>query len=87
VSTCLGGAIIGWAGANSESAGASAAMLGSVPIGFLLAGALAAVGIHLGMKTATPGVRLGAPFGCGCLGSLGLLALTFLFFEVIFPML
>lgn len=87
LSTCLGGGLIAFAGMNSESAGERAAIFGAIPIGFLLGGAVAAVGIHLGMKTASPQVRLGAPFGCGCLGSIGLFALVFLFFAVIFPML
>ena len=87
VSTCLGGALIGWMGSSSESAGERAAIRGSIPLGFLIAGALAAVGMHFGMKTATPTTRLAAPFGCGCVGSVVLFGLVFLFFAVIFPML
>ena len=87
VGTCLGGALVGWAGYNSESAGNAAAHFAALPIGFLISGALAAVGMHLGMKNASPAARLGAPFGCGCVGGIGFFALVFLFFAVIFPML
>lgn len=85
LATCFLGALVAWAGMNSESAGERAALFTSLPIGFLGGGALAAVGIHLGMKSASQGVRLGAPFGCGCLGAVGLFGLVFLFFAVIFP--
>jgi hypothetical protein len=78
---------VGWAGYNSESAGNAAAQFASIPIGFLISGALAAVGMHFGMKNASQAARLGAPFGCGCLGSLVFFGLVVLFFAVIFPML
>ena len=83
--TCLIGALVGWAGYNSESAGSSAAMFGSLPVGFLLGGAVAAVVIHLAMPRATQPVRLGAPVACGCLGGIGLAFAVFVFFAFIFP--
>ena len=82
--TCAGIGGLALAIADSESAGVMASMIVAGPLGFLWSGALAAIALHFMKKVSRP-VRLGAPFGCGCLGFLGLGAVAFLFFAVIFP--
>jgi len=83
-STCagIGGTVL--AVADSESAGITASMVVAGPLGFVWAGALAAIVLYF-MKRASRGVRLGVPFGCGCLGGLGMGAVAFVFFAAIFP--
>ena len=75
---------VGVAGMGSESAGVQAAMIASLPVGFLLGGAVASIPVHLLVRGSTAG-RLLAPAGCGCL-SAGLVAsLVMFFFAVVFP--
>ena len=82
--TCAGIGGLGLAVADSESAGVMASMIVAGPLGFIWAGALAAIVLHF-IKKAGRGVRLGAPFGCGCLGAIGMGLIAFVFFAVIFP--
>lgn len=82
--TCAGLGGLGLAIADSESAGVMASMIVAFPLGFVWAGAIAAIVLHF-VKRASPPVRLGTPFGCGCLGGLVLGAMSLLFFAVIFP--
>lgn len=82
--TCagLGGVVL--AISDSESAGITASMVVAFPLGFVWSGAIAAIVLHF-IKKASRGVRLGSPFGCGCLGGIGMAAVAVLFFAVIFP--
>lgn len=82
--TCagLGGVLL--AVSDSESNGITASMVVAFPLGFVWAGALAAIVLFF-MKRTSRGIRIGAPFGCGCLGGMGLAAIAVLFFAVIFP--
>ena len=82
--TCagLGGLVL--AVSDSESAGITASMVVAFPLGFVWSGALAAIVLHF-MKKASRGVRIGTPFGCGCLGGMAMAAVAVLFFAVIFP--
>jgi hypothetical protein len=82
--TCAGLGGLGLAISDSESAGVVASMIVSFPLGFIWAGALAAIVLHF-VKRASPPVRLGTPFGCGCLGGIAMGAVAVLFFAVIFP--
>ena len=74
---------VGFAISKSESQGMNASMLASFPVGFLLSGLAAALVTHFVARH--PAVRAFAPLGCGCFGGLGLFAVVFLFFAVIFP--
>ena len=82
----IAGALVGWAGYRSESAGTRAAMVAAFPLGFLWSGALGAT-----WATFRPPekalVRHGIPMGCGCFGALGLTLTLVVFFMVIWPML
>ena len=82
--TCAGLGGLGLAIADSESAGVTASMIVAFPLGFIWAGAIAAIALYF-MKRVSPPVRLGAPFGCGCLGGIVMGAISLLFFAVIFP--
>ncbi len=74
--------VVGVAAAGSESAGVSATYSVAFPLGFLWAGALAAVAGNFFLEG---GARMAAPFGCGVLGGGALLGLIVLFFVAIFP--
>ena len=82
VGVCAG---VGVSAYSSESAGVTAAQLAAFPLGFTLAGALGAAGIHFGVRDATTPVQVGGPVGCGCLGGVAMVAVAVLFFAVIFP--
>jgi hypothetical protein len=81
--TCLGIGVVAAAGSQRESDGITAANWAAGPIGFALAGMLAALVVHFAAKTA--GVRIAVPFGCGCLGAVGMIGAVTFFFAAIFP--
>ena len=83
--TCFGIAGVGLAIADSESAGMTATMLAAFPLTFVWGGAIGALITQLAWRKTSSGIRIGAPFGCGCLGGLAGGALAFVFFAAIFP--
>lgn len=72
------------AGMGSESAGVQAAMLASLPLGFLFGGAIGSIPVHLLVRGSTA-ARLLAPAGCGCLSAGAVASLVAFFFAVVFP--
>jgi hypothetical protein len=70
------------AGISSESLGVSMSYLTAGPLGFGLAATLMAL---ITRKSASNGVAVGAPLGCGCFAAITFAALTFVFFISIFP--
>lgn len=76
-------AVVGGMGMSSESAGTSAAYMAAGPVGFVCAGAAGAAIVHFAVKAGA--ARVWAPFGCGCLGGLGLAIGVWVFFAAIFP--
>lgn len=74
---------VGFSAYRSESGGVNSAMISSFPLGFLMAGVLAALVTHFVARN--PTIRALAPVGCGCLGGLGMFGLVFVFFVAIFP--
>ncbi|MFZ5480961.1 MAG: hypothetical protein ACOZNI_29640 [Myxococcota bacterium] len=83
LAVCAGGAVLAVAIEDSESAGVAASTWLAGPVGFALAGALAAFVTHFVAKGT--GARLAVPVGCGCLGAVGALFATVFFFGAIFP--
>ncbi len=69
---------------ESESNGMTATYIEALPFGALWSGAIGAL-IAYFAKPKSGAVRIGMPFGCGCLGGIVLLALIFVFFVAIFP--
>jgi len=70
------------AGISSESLGMSMSYVTAGPLGFGLAATLMSL---LTRKSASNGVAVGAPLGCGCFSGLVFATLTFVFFVSIFP--
>lgn len=82
----IGGlAFLGIMASGSERDGMDAAYIVAGPLGIVWAGCLAAIIVHLAMKRASTGVRVGVPIGCGFLGGVTLFGLILLFFAVIWP--
>lgn len=70
------------AGISSESLGMTMSYVTAGPLGFGLAATLMAL---LTRKSASNGVAVGAPLGCGCFSAIVFATLTFVFFVSIFP--
>lgn len=70
------------AGISSESLGVTMSYVTAGPLGFGLAATLMAL---LTRKSASNGVAVGAPLGCGCFSAIFFATLTFVFFVSIFP--
>lgn len=70
---------------DSERAGVAMTWVAAAPLGLGWAGALAALVIHLFIKKAGAGVRVGVPIGCGFLGAIVTFVLVAVFFAVIWP--
>ncbi|MEC7519203.1 MAG: hypothetical protein VYE22_05020 [Myxococcota bacterium] len=81
---CIGSAVVGVAGADSESAGVQATYLAAGPACCSVSGLLGAV---LGMFAfaGKTGLRVGLPIALGVLGGLFGGIGTVVFFEAIFP--
>lgn len=84
VVTCAGLAGLALGIADSEESGIVAAIVVAFPLGFAWSAAIGSVGAWF-LRTLSPPMRLGAPFGCGCLGGGALFVLSAVFFAVIFP--
>lgn len=78
---CLG---VGFAAADSETAGVNAAWFAAFPFCAAWSAALGAVAVHLAIRGRSPARGL-APVGCGCLGGALGLAATAVFFFGVFP--
>jgi hypothetical protein len=76
---------VGVMASGSETDGMNATYMASLPFGYVWGGVLAAAIIQLGWKKASPGVRIGGPLGCGCLGAIVFAGLIVVFFTAIFP--
>ena len=84
LSCCGGGAWVGYAGYNSESAGVRAMYFAALPMGFTLFGLLGAAAGHFLVKQSAV-MKVILPVVVGGLGGLMVLTLTFVFFQFIFP--
>jgi hypothetical protein len=67
---------------SSESLGVSMSYVTAGPLGFGLAATLMAL---ITRKSASNGVAVGAPLGCGCFSAIFFATMTFVFFVSIFP--
>ncbi len=81
--TPVGVAAIAIAANEGEEEGVVATLISSFPLGFLWAGFWGALAFHF-LTPQSKGARIGGPFGCGCLGAVVLLVMTFFFFATIF---
>ena len=82
--TCAGLAGLAIGIADSEENGVLATIVVAFPLGFAWSAAIAALATYF-MRRLSPPLRIGAPFGCGCLGGGALFVVCALFFAVIFP--
>lgn len=80
----LCGALVGWAGYQSESTGMRAAMVVAFPLGFVWSGALAAMAGYFKPSDKVL-VRHGVPLGCGCFGAMAMALVVIVFFGAIWP--
>lgn len=81
---CGGVAAVGLMAYDSESGGVLASQITAFPVGFALSGFAAALAVQLLLRKPGP-ARMAVPMGCGCLGGLGAVVLTVIFFAAIFP--
>ncbi len=81
---CGGGAWVGFAGYNSESAGVRAMYVAALPMGFTLFGLLGAAAGHFLVKESAL-LKVVLPVVAGGVGGPLVLALIFVFFQFIFP--
>lgn len=84
VGTFVCAVAVGMAIADSESAGVTATMVVSFPLGLLWCGAIAAVVTHFAIDRKSL-VRTLAPIGCAVFGGCVALVIAGVFFAVIFP--
>ena len=86
VGTIAGVAIVGAAAYNSESGGIVATNAAAFPLGALWGGSIGAWIAHFALRDRdSKGLRIAAPFGCGCLSGVVMLLLSIVFFAAIFP--
>jgi len=84
LATLAGGAWLAVAASGSESAGVAATYYVLPPVLGLWAAALVAIVLRF-VKIRSGLVRIGAPFGCGCLGAILVAVLTAFFFAAVWP--
>ncbi len=82
--TLFGGAIIGIAAADSESAGVMASYVVAGPVGFFWGAGIGALLGRFALKN-KPGAGKAAPWGCGCGCGLFLALGLIVFMVAIFP--
>jgi peptidoglycan/LPS O-acetylase OafA/YrhL len=84
LATLVGGAIIGIAAADSESAGVTASYIVTGPVGFFWGAGIGALLGRFALKN-KPAAGKAAPWGCGCGCGLFLAVGLFVFMVAIFP--